>query len=124
MNEYERMKAAGIVSEKNAALTDAFYEAADAVIENSLEYIQDVVKDEVLKLRRKTMDAYDYRQEKEAADRKRSMTHDLLILRIDALNRMCDKLGVERVYQGSEDRTEYGDFAISLVEQVFGGRVR
>ena len=119
--EFERLIEAGIASE-SAGMADVFYETADAVLEDAMEYIQAVVEDRVLSLRRTTMDAYNYQLSTVEVTSCRETFINLLVMRVDSLNRYCDQLGIEQVYQGGEDKAEYGEFAITLVQQAFSGQ--
>lgn len=47
-------------------------------------------------------------------DTARRRAHDALISRINIVNRICDKNGLELFYQGPEDRISIGDCAFIL----------
>ena len=123
MSEYERLKALALVGEKTD-LTQDVYECADDMISACLDYTQVVVQSEVLRCKRGVMDVAEYQESVQRAERERRTCHDSLIVRVNLVNRLCEKVGVETVYQGTEARVEYGDFAMRLVEQIFGSRVR
>lgn len=123
MSEYERLKTLALVGEKTDLAQDV-YECADDMISACLDYTQIVVRSEVLRCKRDVMDAAEYRESVQRAEQERRTCHDSLIVRVDLVNRLCEKVGVETVYQGTEARAEYGDFAMRLVEQIFGSRVR
>lgn len=65
----------------------------------------------------------EHREEITRLDASRSRTHDALISQVNAVNRLCECVGVEKIYTGGEDRREYGDFAMELVNAIFGERL-
>lgn len=88
------------------------------------EYVSAVTRMELVRQQgNKMMDGAEYRAEVERLDTNRSRIHNTLIGQIDAVNRLCERKGVEPLYQGGKERREYGDFAIALVDAVFGERL-
>jgi hypothetical protein len=55
-------------------------------------------------------------------DTARRTAHEAAISYINILDRMCEKVGVEPIYGGSQDRVEIGDFCGSIVNEYFEGR--
>jgi len=56
-------------------------------------------------------------------DESRSRIHNSLIAQIQIVNRLCEKYGIEKVYQGGQERRQQGDFAMELVKQYFLNRI-
>ena len=55
-------------------------------------------------------------------DTTRRTAHEAAISYANILDRVCEKVGVEPVYGGSQDRVEIGDFCGSIVNEYFEGR--
>ena len=94
---------------------------ADMIL-SAAEYVRAVTIMETARANVADRDAEEARELKESTDRARSNAHNDLIACVNAVNRICDKHGVPRVYTGGEARREYGDFALSIVSSVFINR--
>lgn len=58
-------------------------------------------------------------------DRARRNAHEAAIAACSILNRICEKSGVENIFDGNlEDRYEVADFCMSTVETIFKDRAR
>lgn len=57
-------------------------------------------------------------------DRSRRMSHDAAIAGVSMLNRICETSGLEKVYDGPNDRDCIGDFCGAIVNEYFEGRSR
>lgn len=69
------------------------------------------------------MEPQEYRDHVQELDRSRRITHDALIARITATNRVCDAAGCEKLYSGDiSDRTAIADFSFEVVREVFANR--
>ena len=86
---------------------------------SAAEYVRAVTVMETASANVADRDFEEAREPKESTDRTRSNAHNDLIACVNAVNRICDKHGVLRVYTGGEARREYGDFAFALVSDVF-----
>lgn len=87
-------------------------------------YVQCVIDTEMFRVMRNTLDGQTYRERAQRLDRNRSICHNALIANVNAVNRISERLGVEKVYEGAEERSQYGDYALALVSDVFDKRVR
>jgi hypothetical protein len=67
-------------------------------------------------------DVAEYQALVKELDFNRRTAHDAAIASVNILNRMCDKVGVEPIYSGSQDRSEIGDFCGKIVGEYFDGR--
>lgn len=95
-------------------LTELFLKAAS----NAKSYVA-IVAEAELERRVPTQG----REEAADLDRRRSIIHDAFISSVDACNRACEKEGAPLIYTGGKERREYGDFAILLVDGLFGERI-
>ena len=66
----------------------------------------------------------EYQETVSNLDTRRRSSHEAAIASVNMLNRICDKMGVERVYDGSMDRVEIGDFCGAIVNEYFEERSR
>ena len=65
----------------------------------------------------------DYRDFVMNLDRGRRIAHEHAIGQISMLNRICDMLEVERLFDGdTNDRYEVADFCITIVNELFDKR--
>lgn len=62
-------------------------------------------------------------QELAQIDKKRTLAHNSLISQIQAVNRLCESLGTELIYNGEDDRRVMGDFSLELIEEYFNTRI-
>lgn len=86
----------------------------------SLDYIQATVDEKIVKLKGARFVGPDiYRASLNRAQRNRRNSYKRLADCIVRVNQLCDRLGEERVCDG-----EYRNFAMQLVEQVYGGQDR
>lgn len=86
-------------------------------------YIQCVINAEMFRVMRNTLDGQTYREQAQQLDRNRSACHNALIANVNVVNRIGERLGVGKVYKGTEDRSQYGDYALALVSDIFNKRV-
>lgn len=52
----------------------------------------------------------------------RSCTHNAFIGSVNAVNRACDRINCERIYEGGNHRLDYAEFAIDIVSELFKAR--
>ena len=65
----------------------------------------------------------DFRNAKEETDRMRTTAHNAAIASIKIVNRLCRLHDMPPVYEGPDERRAYGDFAISVVNELFAERI-
>jgi hypothetical protein len=92
------------------------------MLNNAADYVSSVVVMEVVAAKVQDLDDEDYKDMRESTDRTRSNNHNAFIESVKRVNEICDAHGVARIYNGSDQRREYGDFAMKLVAEVFAGR--
>jgi len=56
------------------------------------------------------------------ADKTRRSCHNALIASVDIVNRICTAHEFPLLYDGGNERREYADFALRLVEEIFTQR--
>jgi hypothetical protein len=112
--EYLKTLAASWNSEDRELIQDMIKSAAD--------YVKAVVIMESVTHNIEGLEGAAYREAAESADRTRKFAHDGLITAVNIMNRLCDIYKSERVYTGSENRREYGDFAMKLTSEIFENR--
>lgn len=49
----------------------------------------------------------------------RSLAHNAFIGSVNAVNRACDRINCERIYEGGNHRLDYAEFAINIVNELF-----
>ena len=86
------------------------------------DYVRSVVVMEVVAAKVQDLDDEDYKDMRESTDRTRSNDHNTFIDSVKRVNEICDAHGVPRIYNGSEQRREYGNFAMELVADIFAER--
>ena len=92
------------------------------MLNNAADYMRSVVIMEVVATRVEELEPEEFREARESTDCTRSNDHTSFIASVDAVNKICDAHGVERIYTGGSVRREYGDFALELVSDVFINR--
>ena len=92
------------------------------MLNNAADYVRSVVVMEVVAAKVQDFDVDDYKEMRESTDRTRSNDHNTFIDSVKRVNAICDAHGVPHVYNGSDQRREYGDFAMELVAEIFAGR--
>jgi hypothetical protein len=55
-------------------------------------------------------------------DQSRTRAHNSLISQIDIVNRLCEKYGLEPVYNGPDERRIKGDWAVDMINEYFRAR--
>lgn len=110
--------------EKCGADVDDYRDCALEMVAACVAYVQCVIDTEMFRVMRNTLDGQTYRERAQRLDRNRSICHNALIANVNAVNRISERLGVEKVYEGAEERSQYGDYALALVSDVFDKRVR
>lgn len=58
----------------------------------------------------------EYQVEVEAMDKKRRLTHNAFISKLDIVNRICTNHNLPVIYTGENNRAEKGEFAFDIVE--------
>ena len=53
----------------------------------------------------------------------RTDTHEQMMEIVAAVNELCEEIGCEYIYDGQDDRREYGDFAFEVARAFFEERV-
>jgi hypothetical protein len=66
----------------------------------------------------------EFREKVAALDKTRTIVHDGLISKIQVVNRICKKIGINPICDDNIPRAEYGDIAIDIVKKLFDQRVR
>lgn len=89
----------------------------EILVEQCLDYIQKKVDVKILQTKRQRMDARTFKVSFKEAEAAMNVSHDVLATGIAFVNRLCDKVGVEKVCPG----TSYDDFAMRLIEQIYAG---
>jgi|GEM_PF-4924263 hypothetical protein len=86
------------------------------LMDQSVAYVESVLqmesRAEILKFR---LEPEDYRAAIAQLDSRRRSIHDALISTVFIVNRICDKLSLERVYQSGDNRYAIAQFAFDLV---------
>lgn len=89
------------------------------------EYVKTVVDMEFNRhYLKEIMDADEYRKEVESLDRARTIVHNDMMAKVNAVNRLCNNINAEAIYEGDEERSHYGDFAQDLVNEIFNERIK
>ena len=89
------------------------------MIHSAIDYVRAVVIMETAASNIEGLDAKEAKENRESADRARTIAHDAFISSVDVVNRLCDKHGLPHIYNGGEHRRDYGDFALRLVDDIF-----
>jgi len=58
----------------------------------------------------------EYQVEVEAMDKKRRLTHNAFISKLDIVNRICTNHNLPVIYTGENNRADKGEFAFDIVE--------
>jgi hypothetical protein len=105
-------------------LRSMLFDAVESGIKNFVDYVNAVYNMEtrvaIAKFRADS--PAEYQGIVNELDTGRRYAHEAAIASINMIDRICDKLGVEPVYGGSQDRTEIGDFCGKIVGEYFDGR--
>jgi hypothetical protein len=67
-------------------------------------------------------DTREYQNLVQELDSARRTAHEAAISYVQILDRMCDRMGIEPIYGGSQDRADIGDFCGHVVNEYFEGR--
>lgn len=97
-------------------------ECVEEMILKAAQYVQAVVLMETTARNRTGRTGEELREKVSATDKARTMAHNSLIAITDIVNRLCNNHGLPLIYTGDSVRRHYGDFALSLVAEVYEGR--
>lgn len=97
-------------------------ELIDEMIESAATYVKAVVKMEATALNILGIEGNEFREARTSTDRSRTLSHNGFISLVNAVNRICEKHNVSPIYTGSDERREYGDYAIKIVNDIFVDR--
>lgn len=100
------------------------YDAVKMTMQHCADYVSSVVNMEVgVSIARfRSNDTREYQETVMSLDSSRHNAHEAAIAGVNMMNRICDTLGAERVYDGPDDRTAIGDFCGHIVNELFEGR--
>ena len=97
-------------------------ELIEQMIHNAADYVRAVIIMETAASNITERDLEEAREIRQSTDRARSVAHDAFISSVNVVNRICDAHKIRKLYDGAEDRREYGDFAMRLVSDIFSKR--
>lgn len=118
-----------MIKEKINVIITCLNESADVQQAEKLKYIQSLLESAINYVRAVvTMEARvqilsfrlepeEYRVAVEQLDQSRRLAHDSFITKLNVVNRICDQLGMEPLYDGPTHRADKGEFAFSIVEE-------
>lgn len=90
------------------------------------DYVASVYRMEMqMPILRFRLDGEEFRDAVMDLDRARRIAHESAIAACGILNRICEKSGVENLFDGNvEDRNEVADFCMSAVDTIFKDRAK
>ena len=102
------------------------FDAVESGLRNFVEYVNCVYSMEtrISIARFQSNDPAEFQEIVKNLDNNRRYAHEAAIASINMIDRICDKMGVEPVYGGSQDRSDIGDFCGKIVDEYFEGRSR
>ena len=120
LNEIDRQQPRG------SGLRDMMFSAVENGFDSFVGYVNSVYHMETSMLisQFRIDDPIEFQAKVKALDDGRRRNHDGAIAAINMLDRICDKLGIEPIYGGSQDRNEIGDFCGAFVNEYFDNRVK
>ena len=107
-----------------SSLRDMLFSAVESGMQNFVDYVNCVynMETKIAIARFRADSASEYQEIVKRMDISRRNAHEAAIASINMIDRICDKCGVEKVYGGSQDRVEIGDFCGKIVNEYFEGR--
>ena len=111
-------------NENDPSVKDFIYKAVKSCLDNFVGYTNSVYMAETTLMvnRFRTMDTQEYQEAISRTDTSRRNAHEAAIASTNMLNRICDSVGVARVYDGPDDRIAIGDFCGQIVNEFFEDR--
>lgn len=94
----------------------------ETMIRSAADYVRAVVVMEAAASNYAGREAEQLRTTVAELDRSRRTVHNGLISSVDIVNRICAAHDAPLIYTGDEKRRHYGDFALSLVQEIFEAR--
>lgn len=111
-------------NEKDPSVKDFIYNAVKSCLDNFVGYTNSVYMAETTMMmnRFRNVDVQEYQEAVSRTDTSRRNAHEAAIASTNMLNRICDSVGVDRVYDGPDDRIAIGDFCGQIVNEFFEDR--
>jgi hypothetical protein len=105
---------------------DFVFNAIENALKNFVEYTNKVynMETQIMLARHRIDDPREYQDLVTRLDTGRRAAHEGAIASVSMLNRICDMSGVEKVYDGPDDRVAIGDFCGAIVNEFFEDRSR
>lgn len=98
-------------------------QAVETLINDCGAYIERVLAMEAAQsIARFRMEHQEYQEFIMRLDRNRKIAHDSLIASVRLANRLCGVYGVERVYDGPEERIAIAEYAMLVTQEFFAER--
>lgn len=108
---------------KRYAEVDAdFREALQDMILAASTYVKAVISAECALHNFEGLTGEEKRERISSSDLHRQNAHNAFISAVNIVNRLAKSAGYPPVYTGGEDRRAYGDFAITIVDDMFARR--
>ena len=110
------------INELTQVCSDAEKKLVQKMIWEAADYVQAVIRMVTTDHNVAGLDTQQWKADRQTTDKARTVAHDSLISMVNIVNRICARHEKPLIYQGSESRKEYGDFAIELVRAYYDRR--
>lgn len=109
---------------EGSSLRGMLFDAVETGMRNFVDYVNCVynMETKIAIARFRADGPGEYQEIVKRLDTARRNAHEAAIASINMIDRICDKYGVEKVYGGSQERTDIGDFCGKIVNEYFEGR--
>ena len=109
-----------IMNDPNYGFEDDDWEFWENTFLSFIKYINHVVRMEILlPMYRFRFDGEELRHRTMELDSTRRILHEAMIANVNILNRLCDKYGIERFMESTEDRYKVAEFAGRYIGEVY-----
>ena len=110
------------INDHTKKCNDIECELIEQMIHNAADYVRAVIIMKTAASNIASLDADEAREARQSTDRARTIAHDAFISSVNIVNRICDKYELKRIYTDGEDRRDYGEFALRIVQDIFASR--
>ena len=111
------------INKSHEKYKDDDLQAVEEFINDCGRYVEKVTAMEAaISAARFRLEPEDYRQLIMELDRSRKLAHDALIASVRLVNRLCGVYGVQKVYDGPDERIPIAEFAMEVTNEFFKER--
>ena len=105
---------------------DFIFNAIENALKNFVDYTNKVysMETQMMIAKHRIDDPREYQDLVTRLDSGRRAAHEGAIASVGMLNRICDMSGIEKIYDGPDDRISIGDFCGEIVNEFFKDRSR